>query len=110
MLARMEPDDAPEIDVHEAKRRVSEGSAFVDVREPEEHANVRIPGTALLPLSEVEARWRELPADREVVVHCRSGARSARVTAFLRERGIDAVNVAGGILDWQEAGYPVERD
>lgn len=106
----MSSHEVPEIDVHEAKRRVEAGSAFLDVREPDEHASVRIPGATLLPMSEMDARWQEVPDDGEVVVHCRSGGRSARVTAFLRQQGIDAVNVDGGILDWEEAGYPVERD
>lgn len=109
-MARMASENLPEIDVHEAKRRLEAGSVLLDVREPEEHRNVRIPAATLLPMSELAERWEELPADREVVVHCRSGARSARVTEFLRERGIDAVNLGGGILDWEEAGFPLERD
>lgn len=99
----------PEIDVHEARRRADGGACFLDVREPDEHAATRIPGTTLLPLSEFAGRFEELPKDREIVVHCRSGARSARATEFLRAHGYDAVNVAGGILAWQEEGLAVEE-
>lgn len=105
------PDDpAPEIDVHEARRRVQAGSTFVDVRERDEYRAVRTPDARLLPLSDFMQRWEaELPQDREVVVLCRSGARSGRVTAFLLAHGVEAVNVAGGILAWEEEGLPVEK-
>lgn len=106
----MNVSEPPEIDVHEARRRIEAGSAFIDVREEEEHARVRTPDARLVPLSTLVERYREeVPTDREVVVMCRSGARSARATAFLRGHGIDAVNVAGGILAWEEEGLPVER-
>ena len=102
--------NVPEIDVHEAKRRVEGGAAFLDVREADEHAQSRIPAAGLLPLSEFAARYEdEVPRDREVVVHCRSGARSGRAVAFLRERGYDAVNVGGGILAWEREGLEIER-
>ena len=103
--------NVPEIDVHEAKRRVDEGDRFIDVREDDEYEALRIPGAVLIPLSEFMDRYRdELDADRAVVVHCRSGARSARVVQFLLQQGYDAVNVEGGILAWEEEGLPVARD
>lgn len=104
-----DPVQVPEIDVHEARRRVDAGAVFIDVRESDEHAAARIPGATLLPLSEFPRRFEELPLGREIVVHCRSGARSARATEFLRAHGYDAVNVEGGILAWAEEGLPVEE-
>lgn len=102
--------NVPEIDVHEAKRRVEAGDRFIDVREPDEYQEARIVGADLVPLSEFMDRYREeLEADRAVVVHCRSGARSARIVQFLLQQGYDAVNVEGGILAWEEEGLPVER-
>lgn len=99
----------PEIDVREAQRRVQEGALLLDVREQEEFDEARIPGSQLLPLSAFMQRYEaELPRDREIVVHCRSGKRSAQATEFLRQNGYDAVNVAGGILAWREAELPVE--
>lgn len=83
---------------------------MIDVREPDEYDSVRIPGTYLLPLSELTERYREeLDTSGTLVVHCRSGARSARVVQFLLQQGYDAVNVDGGILAWEEEGLPVER-
>jgi rhodanese-related sulfurtransferase len=105
----MEP-TVPEIDVAEAKRRLTEGAPLIDVREPAEHYEVRIPGAVLLPMSEFAERYQqELPTEQELMIQCRSGARSARVTRALIEQGYRAVNVSGGILEWESAGFPVER-
>lgn len=102
--------DVPEVDAHEAKRRVDSGDQFIDVRERDEYQAAHIPGADLVPLSEFVDRYREeLDKERRVVVHCRSGARSARVVQFLLQQGYDAVNVDGGILAWEEEGLPVER-
>ena len=78
------------------------------MREADEYATNRIPGAELFPLSEFMQRYEELPDDSEIVVYCRSGARSARVVQFLRAHGYDAVNVAGGILDWASEGLEYE--
>ena len=100
--------EIPEIDVHQAKTRVERGAHLIDVREADEYQETRIPGAALFPLSEFGARYQELPRDRQIVIHCRSGQRSANATAFLRQHGYDAVNVEGGIVAWAEQGLPVE--
>lgn len=102
--------NVPEIDVHEAKRRVESGARLLDVREAEEYGANRSPGAELIPLSEFAERYRELPDDEELVVHCRSGARSGRAVEFLRAQGYDAVNVAGGILAWAEEGLEYEGE
>ena len=103
--------EVPEVDVHEAKSRIGQGAFFLDVRETNEFAEARIPGTTLIPMSEFSARYEEeLPTDRQIVIHCRSGQRSATATAFLIQHGYDAVNVAGGLMAWVEEGLPVEGD
>jgi len=99
--------ETPEVDVQEAKTRVDAGALLVDVREQDEYDAVRIPGATLVPLSEFQQRYSELPQDRNLVIHCRSGKRSAQATDFLIERGYNAVNVAGGILDWEQQDLPV---
>jgi len=99
--------ETPEVDVQEAKTRVDAGALLVDVREQDEYDAVRIPGSTLVPLSELQQRYSELPQDQDLVIHCRSGARSARATDFLNENGYNAVNVAGGILDWEQQDLPV---
>lgn len=78
---------------------------LIDVREPFEHAAANIDGAVLIPMGEVMSQLDALPTDRPVVVQCQSGGRSARVTAALRAKGYDAVNLAGGIQAWKRAGY-----
>lgn len=79
---------------------------LLDVREPAEFAEARVKGALLMPLGQVPTEWQTLPKDREIAVICRSGARSGRAVAFLKQQGLNAVNVEGGMLAWQG---PVER-
>lgn len=76
---------------------------LVDVREPAEYEIVRIPGATLIPKGEIlsgEALSR-LPQDKQVVLHCKSGVRSAEALAALKAAGFrDAVHVQGGVLSW----------
>ncbi len=78
----------------------------LDVREPEELATARLPGTLDVPMNDVPARLADIPKDRPVAVLCHHGSRSARVTAFLEGHGYDAFNVAGGIDAWSERVDP----
>ena len=74
---------------------------LLDVRNPEEVAICRIPGATLIPLPVLADRLGELDPTRPMVVHCKSGARSAKAIALLKERGFgDLVNLSGGILAW----------
>ena len=98
----------PEIDIHEAKKRIDAGDLLLDVREQDEYDEAHIPGSTLTPLSEFANRYEELPQDRDVVVYCRSGSRSAQAVNFLNDKGYDATNVEGGILAWKRADYPTE--
>ena len=98
-------DNETEIDVRELKRKMDAKENFflLDVREPNEYQIGRIPGSTLIPLGEVPQRYQEIPKDREVVVHCKMGARSAKAAAFLRQQGFTSVkNLKGGILDWSD--------
>jgi adenylyltransferase/sulfurtransferase len=94
----------------QAHDAVSAGEAIlIDVREPWEWDQLRIPGAVLIPLAEVPQRLHEIPDDRDVYVHCRLGGRSGKAVEFLREHGRPrAINVVGGIEAWQEAGLAVE--
>ncbi|MDE1977011.1 MAG: hypothetical protein KGL04_06320 [Elusimicrobia bacterium] len=98
----------PEISVEELKAKIERKDPFVllDVREMEEHQEARIPGSVLIPLGELPQRVEEIDSAVEVVVHCRSGGRSAQATEFLCSRGYKAVNVAGGILAWAQRVDP----
>lgn len=79
----------------------------IDVREGDEYAEARVPGTKNIPLSRFAGSLGEVPAGRTVYVMCASGSRSARAAAFLLEQGLDAVNVSGGITEWYRNGHPV---
>ena len=83
---------------------------LLDVREADEYEAGHAPGVVLHPLGELPTVWSELPADRPVLCICRSGARSATATEFLRRQGIDAVNLEGGMQAWQAFGLDVVRD
>ncbi|MDR3791939.1 MAG: rhodanese-like domain-containing protein [Terracidiphilus sp.] len=92
----------PQISVSQLKQRIDSGNApyIVDVREPFEYQICNI-GARLIPMNEVPARLAEIPRDREVVLHCKSGVRSQRVAEFLAQSGYTNVsNLAGGILAW----------
>ena len=100
-------DDAlPEISVHDLKSRRDAGDApfVLDVREPYEAEIASINADQLIPVDELEDRLHELEADpdEEIVVHCRSGGRSAKATELLREKGYDASNLEGGVLAWSD--------
>ncbi len=83
---------------------------WIDVREPPEHRNVRIPGITLIPQGAIPERVGGLDRDAKTIVVCHSGARSAEVTLELRARGFDSVyNLDGGMLAWMNARLPVER-
>jgi sulfur-carrier protein adenylyltransferase/sulfurtransferase len=94
----------PEITVQELKERIDEGKRpfLLDVREPDEFELVNLDGM-LIPLGELPNRLDEIEAykDEPVVVHCRSGARSAKAVQFLQQHGFDEIyNLKGGILAW----------
>ncbi len=92
-----------EIGVDELQRSLEgpDRPFLLDVREPSEYAVAHVPGAVLIPLGQLEAHVEAVPADREVAVICRSGARSGRATQLLRARGRHARNVAGGMLAWR---------
>jgi molybdopterin/thiamine biosynthesis adenylyltransferase/rhodanese-related sulfurtransferase len=84
-------------------QRAGKDFLLVDVREPAEYEIVRIPGAVLMPKGDIlsgEALSR-LPQDRQIVLHCKSGVRSAEALAALKSAGFgDAVHVQGGVLAW----------
>ena len=98
-----------EIEPAEVKTRIDRGDPFVliDVREPHEYQICNIPYARLIPLGEVPKRVNELNSADEIVVHCKSGMRSAKAADFLRQAGFSKVkNMKGGILAWSEKVDP----
>jgi adenylyltransferase/sulfurtransferase len=101
--------NATEITAVELKQRLDRGDALkiVDVREPNEYQINRIPGSQLIPLGEIPKRYEELSKADEIIVQCKSGARSAKAADFLRSVGFTRVlNLKGGILDWVDKVDP----
>jgi len=83
-----------------AWRRDKTPHFLLDVRQPEEFAAAKLEGAVLIPLAELPGRLAALPKGLPVVVMCHHGMRSAHAVHHLREAGIDAVNLAGGIDAW----------
>jgi sulfur-carrier protein adenylyltransferase/sulfurtransferase len=100
-----------EIDPADAHEEIGDGAALVDTREPHEYEEAHLEGGTLVPPAELAERIAEVVPDRSqrVVLYCRSGDRSARAADVMEsELGYeDVASMAGGILGWQEAGYPV---
>src|SRR5437773_11609228 len=97
-----------DMQVEELKRRLDAGDDIfvLDVREPHEYQICNINGY-LIPLGDLPKRVHELDSSREIVAHCRSGARSAKAVDFLRQAGFKKVhNLAGGILAWADRVDP----
>lgn len=92
----------------EALHQLGDQITLIDVREPDELAEVRIPYAVSIPLSEFADRADEVPASGAYIL-CHAGGRSARAVTFLEELGKDATNVEGGISAWQQADLPFER-
>jgi sulfur-carrier protein adenylyltransferase/sulfurtransferase len=93
----------PEVTVEQLKAKIDKGDDFflLDVREPNEYQICRIAGSTLIPLGELAQRTGELDRNKEMIVHCKMGGRSAKAVSLLQERGFSRVsNLKGGILAW----------
>jgi rhodanese-related sulfurtransferase len=98
------PQDIPSVTVD----KVPADAYLLDVREDDEWAAGHAPDAVHVPMNDVPVRMGEIPMDRQVVVTCRMGGRSAQVTAYLRAQGYDdAVNLLGGMQAWHAAGRPL---
>lgn len=97
-IISMNPDQLNE------KIRNGDDFFLLDVRTANEHTSSSIPGSFLIPLAELRHRLLELPRDREIVVYCRVGHRSAYACIFLSQQGYTAINLEGGIQQWNTAG------
>ncbi len=101
-----------EIDPIELKRRLSKGDKplILDVREPWEIATASIAGTVNIPMGDIPSRLAELDSNRELIVMCHHGVRSAQVAMYLARNGFAKVlNLTGGIDDWSEVDPSVPR-
>lgn len=95
----------------EAKIRIESDAALtiLDVRQANEFRDGHIAGAKLIPLNELPQRMSELSKDTEILCVCRSGSRSGTATSKLNSAGYQAINLRGGIVGWQMAGFPVKK-
>ncbi len=103
--------EAKEICPTTTKGKVKEGVLIVDVRNKSEVEEVTfdVPNYINIPLNELENRINEIPKDKEVVMVCRSGARSLRATYYLMNAGYENVyNMRDGIIKWATKGFPTK--
>ncbi|MFC5051544.1 molybdopterin-synthase adenylyltransferase MoeB [Rubritalea spongiae] len=94
-----------EITVLELKEKLDTGldGILVDVRTPEEVAAAALDGTQRIPLQELPQRYREIPTDKTIYIHCKAGGRSAKACSFLADQDItNTVNIKGGIDAWRD--------
>ena len=97
----------PEIDIAELERRRADGVVLIDVREPDEYEEARVPGAVLIPLATLPDRLAEVP-EEPVCVICAAGGRSRKAVEFLVRQGRDATNIAGGTKAWVASGRRYE--
>ena len=98
---------APEISVEDLKKKFAANDDFIliDVREPEEFASSRIPGSVLIPKAAFfdATALDRLPRDKEIILHCRSGVRSAHCLVIIQGAGfMNSRHLGGGILAWEK--------
>jgi rhodanese-related sulfurtransferase len=89
----------------ELNKKITSGEDFLllDVRTPQENASEAIAGSYLIPVQELGVRVKELPRDKEIVVYCKVGNRSAYAGAHLARLGYNVKNLEGGIVAWNSA-------
>lgn len=102
----MHPDLVPTVSVG----AVAPDAFLLDVREPGEWDAGHVDGALHIPMNDIPARLDAIPVDREVVVVCRVGGRSAQVTAWLNAQGWRCRNLDGGLVAWARAGRPLVTD
>jgi rhodanese-related sulfurtransferase len=111
MNARVDLPQAREVCPTTTRRLLADGALLVDVRELAEVAQVAfdVPGVVLMPLSELEQRFAELPRERDLVLGCQVGQRSLKATYFLMFHGYTRVaNMQGGLVKWAAKGFPIK--
>ncbi|MCL2930716.1 MAG: molybdopterin-synthase adenylyltransferase MoeB [Trichodesmium sp. St16_bin4-tuft] len=100
----------PEMTVQDLKQLFDSGKddfVLVDVRNPNEYEIAKIPGSVLIPLSDIEqgpgvTKVKELMNNRSLIAHCKMGGRSAKALGILKEHGIEGTNLKGGITAWSQ--------
>lgn len=95
----------PSVKPDQAIEMLRSGATLLDVRDNAEWNAGHVPGAVHVPAKNVASQaMKRLPKGRPVIVTCRTGARSRGVTRILREKGVEAFNLSGGMAAWESAG------
>lgn len=99
-----------EISASDAKKAMDDDAdiQLIDVRQPDEYAFAKIEGSKLIPLGEIVRRMNELDPEREAIIHCKMGGRSAKAIEMLQQAGYQGKlrNMKGGITAWSNEVDP----
>lgn len=93
----------------EAQLRIDNGAMLLDVRESVEYQAFHAPAAKLISLGSLDRRLKEIPKEREILVICNSGNRSAQAANLLQKQGFQVTNIKGGMVAWQSAGLRTIR-
>ena len=99
-----------EIEATELQRRIAAGDdvMVLDIRSDAEWAQGVLPGAEHWAMHLIPLRMQDLPKDKDVVLYCRSGARSHHACQFLAQQSVDnAINLRGGIISWAQNGFDI---
>jgi rhodanese-related sulfurtransferase len=99
-----------EIDSRELENRLSADDKLylLDIRSEAEVMHGMLPNSEHLPMHLIPLRVMDFPKDREIILYCRSGARSYHACRFLMQQGFDnVINLKGGIIDWARNGFEI---
>lgn len=98
-----------EINVQELTDKIQSDDIYLlDIRSEMETAHGVIPGSKHMAMHLIPLKINDLPKDKEIVLYCRSGARSYHACSYLIQQGIDnVVNLRGGILSWAQSGHEI---
>jgi len=99
-----------EIDSAELHKRLEdeEDILLLDIRTEAEVAQGTLPGSEHLPMHLIPLRMNEFPKNKDIVLYCRSGARSHHACAYLMQQGYDnVINLRGGIIGWARGGFRI---
>ncbi len=106
-------DEAKEVCPTTTQSLLKQGYTLVDVRERDESARLAfdVANLIIMPLSELEQRYAELPKDRPLILACQNGSRSLRATYYLMNKGYTNVtNMKFGMERWVARGFPIQGD
>lgn len=102
--------EIPTVAVSGVPEPLPKSLSVLDVREPDEWHHGHIDGALHIPLRDLPQRLADLSTDSQVLVVCKVGGRSAQAVGYLVQNGVDAVNLDGGMLEWQAAGRPMTSE